>query len=126
MNNSLIIVGSGMAGLSAGCYARMNGYDATIFEMHNIPGGLCTAWEKKGYKFDISMHMLTGSAYGPFHKMWKELGVPQKFSFHYHDHTAMVDGMGKKLLLTTNRKELEKNMQTISPEDVKHIREFTS
>ncbi len=40
---SIVIVGAGMAGLSAGFYARMNGYKATILEMHSIPGGLCTA-----------------------------------------------------------------------------------
>jgi phytoene dehydrogenase-like protein len=61
MDKQIIIVGAGIAGLSAGIYARMNGYKTTILEMHNIPGGLCTAWERKGYTFDISMHMLTGS-----------------------------------------------------------------
>jgi phytoene dehydrogenase-like protein len=69
MEESIIIVGAGMAGLSTGCYAQMNGYKTTIFEMHNIPGGLCTAWKRKGYKFDISMHMVTGSVSGPFNKM---------------------------------------------------------
>lgn len=40
---SIIIIGAGLAGLSAGCYAQMNGYHSQIFEMHNLPGGLCTA-----------------------------------------------------------------------------------
>ena len=75
MAKSVIIVGAGIAGLSAGCYARMNGYRATIFEMHNIPGGLCTAWTRKGYTWDISMHLLTGSKSGPLHQMWRELGA---------------------------------------------------
>ena len=47
MNKSMIIVGAGIAGLSTGCYAQMNGYQSTIFEMHSIPGGLCTAWKRK-------------------------------------------------------------------------------
>ena len=37
MEKSVVIVGAGIAGLSAGCYARMNGYKTTILEMHNIP-----------------------------------------------------------------------------------------
>lgn len=37
---SVIIIGAGIAGLSAGCYARMNGYRTHIFEMHTQPGGL--------------------------------------------------------------------------------------
>jgi protoporphyrinogen oxidase len=54
MEKSMIIVGAGIAGISAGCYARMNGYKTTILEMHSIPGGLCTAWKRKGFTFDIS------------------------------------------------------------------------
>lgn len=38
----IIIIGAGIAGLSAGCYAQMNGYRTQIFEMHNLPGGLST------------------------------------------------------------------------------------
>lgn len=43
---SIVIVGAGMAGLSAGCYVRMNGYKATILERNSIPGGLSTAWPR--------------------------------------------------------------------------------
>jgi len=43
MEESMIIVGAGIAGLSTGCYARMNGYETTILEMHNTPGGLSAA-----------------------------------------------------------------------------------
>jgi glycerol-3-phosphate dehydrogenase len=33
---SIIIIGGGLTGLSAGCYGRMNGYRTSIFEMHSI------------------------------------------------------------------------------------------
>jgi len=39
----VVIIGAGMAGLSAGCYACMNGYDVEIHEGHTQPGGLCTS-----------------------------------------------------------------------------------
>jgi phytoene dehydrogenase-like protein len=45
----MIIIGAGLAGLSTGCYAQMNGYCTQIFEMHSKPGGLCTVWKRKGY-----------------------------------------------------------------------------
>lgn len=124
MKKNIIIVGSGMAGLSAGIYARMNGYKTSIFEMHNVPGGLCTAWERKGYRFDISMHMLTGSVSGPFHEMWKELGIVENFNFHFHDHIALIEGKESKLLLSTNKEILEKEMLAIAPEDKKLIKQF--
>lgn len=124
MEKSVLIVGGGIAGLSAGNYARVNGYKTSIFEKHSIPGGLCTAWERKGYTFDISMHMLTGSHSGPFHQMWKELGIPEKFSFHSHDHVSLVEGMGKKLLISTDRTRFEKSLLAISPDDADLISEF--
>jgi phytoene dehydrogenase-like protein len=52
MANSIIIMGGGIAGLAAGCYGQMNGYRTKIFEMHDIPGGLYTSWEREGYLFD--------------------------------------------------------------------------
>ena len=45
---SIIIIGAGIAGLSAGCYGRMNGYRTQIFELHDKPGGLCTSWKRSG------------------------------------------------------------------------------
>lgn len=36
MEKSIIIVGAGIAGLSAGNYARVNGYRTSIFEMHSV------------------------------------------------------------------------------------------
>ncbi len=120
----IIIVGAGISGLSAGCYARMNSYDTTLFEMHSLPGGLCTAWKKKGYTFDISMHMLTGSVSGPFHTMWEELGITDNFKFHYHTHIGQIEGIGKKLRLTTDRETLMQDMLARSPGDEKLIREF--
>ncbi len=124
MEKSIIIAGAGISGLSAGCYGQMNGYRTTIFEMHNIPGGLCTAWKRKGYTFDISMHMLTGSFAGPIKKMWQELGVIKNFKFHYHDHMSLVEGADKSLLYCSDRKKLETQMIALSPDDSKLIREF--
>jgi phytoene dehydrogenase-like protein len=125
MKKNIIIVGAGIAGLSAGCYARMNGYKTSIFEMHSIPGGLCTAWERKGYKFDLSMHFLVGSASGAFHTMWKELGIIEKFKFHYHKYLVQVEADGRKLAITTDKEKLEQDMIAISPEDTRLIKEFT-
>jgi len=42
-NKKVIIIVSGIAGLGVGCYLQMNDYESEIFELHNIPGGLCTS-----------------------------------------------------------------------------------
>jgi phytoene dehydrogenase-like protein len=126
MEKKVIIIGAGIAGLSAGCYARMNGFDTSIFEMHTIPGGLCTGWERKGYRFDLSMHFLMGSASGPFYQMWDELGIIKNTRFHYHHQVGHINGMGEKLTFSADKEKLEKEMLAISPEDADLISDFTS
>ena len=76
MATSILIIGAGIAGLSSGCYAQMNGFSTQIFEMHDKPGGLCTAWRRKGYTFDYCIHNLAGTApNSPYYRMWRELGA---------------------------------------------------
>ena len=58
----LVVIGAGISGLSAGIYAARAGFDVTIVEQHNIPGGLSTSWSRKGYYFEGGMHWLTGSS----------------------------------------------------------------
>jgi phytoene dehydrogenase-like protein len=125
MEKSIVIVGAGIAGLSTGCYARMNGYKTTILEMHSIPGGLCTAWKRKGYTFDISMHFLTGSKAGPLYQMWRELGIINEDQrFHYHDEVVRVESGGKALTVCTDPRRLEEKMLALSPADAKLTKEF--
>lgn len=121
---NIIIVGAGIAGLSTGCYARLNGYRTTLFEMHNLPGGLCTAWKRKGYTFDISMHMLTGSKSGAFHQMWRELGVIQNHQFVYHNQLRHIESGGRSLTVCTDPHRLKAQMLALSPADAPLTEEF--
>ena len=91
MAESIIIIGAGVAGLAARCYAQMNGYRTKIFELHEIPGGLCAAWQRKGYVFDGCIHYLFGSGPGqPFHRVWEELGALKGRPIYHHEELMRV------------------------------------
>jgi phytoene dehydrogenase-like protein len=126
-NKSILIIGGGIAGLAAGCYARMNGYQAHIFELHTLPGGLCTSWERKGYTFDGCIHWLVGSnEKSSFRRIWNELGALQGKKIINHDEfIRIVDPNGKTFILYTNADRLEKHMLDLSPQDAEVIKEFT-
>ena len=113
----MMIVGAGISGLSTAYYAQLNGFDTEIYEMHNIPGGLCTAWTRKGYTFDTSMHFLMNSRKGPLKRLWDELGITRDQEFHYHERATYIDGEEHKLDFCLDRPKLEKQMLSISPED---------
>ncbi len=68
----LLIIGGGIAGLSAGCYALRSGYRTTIVEHNLTLGGVCTAWSRDPYLVDGCVHWLTG---GPFEVLYHELGI---------------------------------------------------
>ncbi|MDE7127995.1 MAG: NAD(P)/FAD-dependent oxidoreductase, partial [Bacteroidales bacterium] len=71
----LIIVGAGIAGLSAAVYARKSGFQTLVLEKNTVPGGLSTSWRRKGYTIEGGIHWLTGSSPRlPHHKIWKEIG----------------------------------------------------
>ena len=38
-SRSVMIIGAGIAGLSAGIHAQLNGYRSRIYEMHSLPAG---------------------------------------------------------------------------------------
>jgi phytoene dehydrogenase-like protein len=125
-NNSIIIIGGGFAGLSAGIYARMNGYQTQIFEMHNLPGGLCTSWDRKGYTFDACIHWLVGSSLkSGMHDMWEETGIAQGREIIDMDEYIRVEDLkGRTLVLYTDVDRLEKHLLEFSPQDEIPVREF--
>jgi phytoene dehydrogenase-like protein len=122
---SIIIIGAGIAGLSAGCYAQMNGYNTQIFEMHNIPGGLCTSWKRKGYTFDGCIHYLFGSRSGFAHRMYEELGAVQGRRMVDNEEFLRVEGRGGKVwTVFADLDRLEQHMKELSPADASVIEEF--
>lgn len=125
-SKSVVIIGAGVAGLAAGCYAQMNGYESHIFELHDLPGGLCTAWERKGYTFDGCIHYLYGSGTEqPFNYVWEELGAVQGREFVHHDKFMQVVAPdGRAFTLYCDPDRLEQHMLELSPEDAHPIHEL--
>jgi phytoene dehydrogenase-like protein len=124
--DTIIIIGAGISGLAAGCYAQMNGYRSQIFEMHNQPGGLCTAWHRQGFTFDGCIHYLFGSGPGQaFHRLWEELGVVPEQKFFHHDELLRVsEPQGKTLIVYSDPDRLEQHLKELSPVDRHLISKF--
>lgn len=121
----IIIIGGGMAGLSAGCYLQKNGYQTEIFEMHDVPGGLCTSWSRKDYTFDGCIHFLFGSDEpNPFFNLWQEIiDLKQIDIVNFDEYSRIVKG-DQSLSLYSNSEKLRDAMLAIAPEDSAVIDEF--
>lgn len=127
MTKKVLIIGAGVAGLSAGVHALRNGYDAEIFEMHNLPGGLCTAWDRKGYTFDGCIHYLFGTKPGSqFNRLWREIGALSDEEIINQDIFMNIEGgLGKVVYIYSDLDRLERHLVEQFPEDAAVIRKIT-
>jgi phytoene dehydrogenase-like protein len=69
----VIIVGAGMAGLTAGVYLSLYGHKVLVCEAGEKPGGLVSSFEYKGYVFDAGIRAIENS--GIVFPMLKQLDI---------------------------------------------------
>ena len=60
----VVIIGSGLGGLSCGYILQRNGYDVTILEMGTQIGGCLQCFKRRGVKFETGMHYIGSAAQG--------------------------------------------------------------
>ncbi|MFI5360160.1 MAG: phytoene desaturase family protein [Halanaerobiales bacterium] len=127
----VIIIGAGIAGLSAASYLQRNGYDTEIFEAHSLPGGLCTSWKRGEYTFDYCIYWLMGTKKETgFDIIWDELGalvdeegreVPI-CNLEEFNSVQLSDGDCLTFYADTGR--LEEELLRVAPEDRRRIQRF--
>ena len=123
---NVIIVGAGVAGLSAGISAQLEGHQATIYERHFRAGGNLTGWDRKGYHIDNCIHWLTGTnPVTDFYRMWEKLGaLGRGIKVHQPENLYTYTQNDRQLSLNHSLKTLQKDMLAASPADKKEIRGF--
>jgi len=123
MKSKIIIIGGGIAGLSAGVFGQKYGFETEIFEMHTVPGGQCTAWKRKGYMFDYCIAWLMGSSSGSMNTMWKQLGALSEDVPIINPEVFIrnVDNEGQEFLMYKDMQKWEAYLKSISPEDEEAI-----
>jgi len=126
MGKQILIIGAGIAGLSAGCYAQMNGFNSKIFEMHSSPGGMCTSWTRGAYTLDGCIHWLVGTKPGTrSNAIWDELGALRDCRTVQHEVFRQIVVDGKELNVYTDPDTLEREMLAKSNGDEEVIKVFT-
>jgi len=121
----IIIIGGGIAGLSAGIHAQQYGFESVIYEKHSIVGGQCTGWDRKGFHIDGCIHWLTGTKEGTaLYEVWKNVGALGDVEIIQHDNFGTYELGGTSITLWKDLDRLSKELTQLSPEDVNAINEF--
>ena len=124
----ILIIGGGVAGLSAGIYARLAGHAAIVCERHYLPGGNLTGWNRAGYHIDNCIHWLTGTnPSSRWYKMWEDLGVlGDGIEVVQCRSLYTCERDGRRLCLSPSVKELRRSMLAESRGDNREIGDFIS
>jgi len=122
----VIIIGAGLAGMSAGSYLQMNGFQTEIFESNKMSGGLCASWKRKDYNIDGCIHFMEGTAPDEvYYQFWNNIIDMKSIDFvFFKSHSVVDDKEGNRIHFYSNIDKLEQEFLTKAPEDKKQIKKF--
>ncbi|MBQ3329890.1 MAG: NAD(P)/FAD-dependent oxidoreductase [Ruminococcus sp.] len=123
--SDIVIIGGGVAGLTAGICALLNGFDAVIYEKHHIAGGNLTGWDRGGYHIDNCVHWLTGT--NPVttqHELWVRTGALGDTAVFQAESLYTYEHGGMSLSLSRDVNRLHADMLALSPRDDREIASF--
>lgn len=121
----VVIIGGGIAGLSAGIFAQKNVFQSIILEKHHTLGGECTGWDRQGYHIDGCIHWLVGTKKGtPIYKLWETVGALDGVEIYNPESFMAVEHDGVTVHFYRDLERLKSSWLEISPEDREIIEEF--
>lgn len=123
---SIIIIGGGVSGLTAGIYAQRNGFQTTVLERHTIAGGLLTGWNRRGYHIDGCVHWMTGTNPHKFiYRIWQTIGaLGPDIPLHTRDAFMRIDGPAGSHHIYRDLGRMRDEMLAIAPQDRQAILDF--
>ncbi len=124
MSEHIIIIGAGIAGLSAGIYLKRSGFDVTIVEQHSIVGGMGTSWKRNGYLFEGAIHWMTGSSpKTEAYRLWMDTGaLSEAVLVLWSDPFRSIEWNGQIVHLYRDIDKTVKALSALSREDKKALR----
>ncbi|MEA5417807.1 FAD-dependent oxidoreductase [Spirulina sp. CCNP1310] len=71
-----LVIGAGIAGLTAGALLAQAGYQTLILEQAQIPGGCASTFRRRGFTFDVGATQVAGLEPGGIHhRIFSQLGI---------------------------------------------------
>lgn len=76
-----VVVGAGGGGMAAAAKLALGGLKVLVIEQHDKVGGYMSAFERGGYRFEVSLHAMDGMGIEAF----DDLGIDKKVKLHKTD-----------------------------------------
>ncbi len=109
----VIIIGSGLGGLSTALRLSNKGYDITILEKHSTPGGRLNTIEQDGFRFDMGPSFMSMTY--EFDDLFKSAGVDNPLLMKELDpiYQVFFEGREKPFRIFKDLNKLEKEFDGI-------------
>jgi phytoene desaturase len=121
----VIIIGAGLAGLSAGIHLQNSGIATEIFELSGQAGGMFSAWERKHYRFDGCIHWMVGTKPGdPINKLYREIDLLTEDTPIYNAESIEVEIGGTMYEIPLKLDAFKQFLLSLAPEDTSMIKDF--
>ncbi len=129
MSYDAIVVGSGIGGSVAAAVLAREGFRTLLLEKNNRTGGVCSYYEKRGFRVDIGTHMFSRGARGPLARLARRVGGPT-IEFVQTRDLARVVGFGGAIDVPRDKWRLPAFVAStirqleLSPRDVRDAARF--
>ena len=78
----VVVVGAGIGGLTCAAYLAKRGMMVKVLEQHYVPGGCCTSFSRKGFRFNAGvLHLTGGKESGAFRRVLSALEIEDEIEF---------------------------------------------
>jgi phytoene desaturase len=121
----VVIVGAGVGGIYSACRLAKHGFDVTVVEKNNQPGGRCNRIEKDGYSFDtgptfLMMPEIYSRAFSDLGEKIEDhlelIRVDPNYEIYFPD--------GTHLTMSTDKNQMRKQLEAIEPGSYDSLTEY--
>ena len=123
----VIIIGSGMGGLSCGVVLAKNGYQVTVLEQAAQPGGCLQCFSRRGARFETGMHFVGSARKGQtLDRLLQYLEIKQDILLSPLDTDGydVVSLEGQRFRFANGREAFIKQMATYFPHQRHQLEQY--
>ena len=123
----VVIIGSGLGGLSCGLILSRNGYDVTVLEQGTQVGGCLQCFSRHGVRFETGMHFIGSADEGQvLNRLLRYLGVLDDISLSRLDPSGydVISLQGQQFCFANGKEQFIETLAKDFPHERDNLRRY--